>query len=536
MNLHPLDWVILAAYLVGIVAIGLWQARGAKTTDDFFLAGRKLGWFVVGNALFAANISSEQFVGQAGNAYKNGLLIGNWQWIGAITLALFGVTLVPVYVRARLTTIPEYVERRYGVGCRIAVSSVNLLVLVFVKLALTLHAGGTLLATLIGPEWYSRGLWVLGIGAGAYTIVGGLRSAAITETIQSGLLILSGVLVTTLGLVAIGGPHALVEKVGDPSAFTLIRPASDRDFPWPAFFTAGTIVSFYYWGMDMEITQRVLGARDLRNGRLGVVFAGFLKVLALFVIVLPGLIARVYLRERGVVVANMDEAYPTMIRTLLPIGVAGLCLAGLLAASMSTLDSVLCATSSLFINDFVRRWRRGVSDRALLFVGRATMVVGLLFAIGWAPRIREAPHGMFAYLVNVFIFVAPPIVACFLFGVFWRGATRAGAAWCLALGLPTGLAFVLQNGPFGENAKALVSWLPAWPQLYESLVVAGVSSTALIVASLFSRSAPAPVDPALFFHRAEGAECERDVPMWRRSTFWTVVLLSTMAVLYAIFG
>jgi solute:Na+ symporter, SSS family len=343
------------------------------------------------------------------------------------------------------------------------------------------------------------------------------------------------VLVTTLGLAAVGGPHALVEKVGDPSAFTLIRPATDPRYPWPAFFTAGTIVSFYYWGMDMEITQRVLGARDLRNGRLGVVFAGFLKILALFVIVLPGLIARVYLGERGITLGHQDEAYPTMIRTLLPAGVAGLCLAGLLAASMSTLDSVLCASSSLFINDFVRKARPRLSERGLLRLGRVAMVVALAFAIAWAPRIRASGGGMFAYLVNVFIFVAPPIVACFLFGVFWRGANRAGAAWALALGLPLGLVFVVENGPFGDAASWLAVHLPGMPPLYESLVVFAVASIALVGASL-ARPVAAPADPSLYFRRAEGEERERDVAPWRRSTFWTIVLGATMVVLYALFA
>ncbi len=535
MTLHPLDWAILIAYLAGIVALGLWRSRGARSADDFFLAGRKLGWFVVGNALFAANISSEQFVGQAGNAYANGLEVGNWQWIGAITLAIFGVTLVPVYVRARLTTIPEYVERRYGGGLRIAVSSVNLLVLVFVKLALTLHAGGTLLATLISPEWYRYGIWILGIGAGGYAILGGLRSAAITETIQSGLLILSGVLVTTFGLLAVGGPSALVEKVGEPDRFSLIRSAADADYPWPGFFLAGTIVSLYYWGMDMEITQRVLGARDLRNGRLGVVFAGFLKVLALFIIVLPGVIATVYLRERGVTLTHIDEAYPAMIRTLLPTGIAGLCLAGLLAASMSTLDSVLCASSSLFVNDFLRRARPHMHDRALLLAGRVVMVVCLGFAILWAPHIREFPRGMFEYLVNVFIFIAPPIVACFLFGVFWRGATRAGATLCLAGGMPLGFAFVLQAWGDRLLPSAVAAWMKAVPNLYESLIVAGVSAVLLVGGSLLF-GGPVPEDSSLYFRRAEGPERERDVPVWRRSTFWTVVLGLTMVVMYALFA
>jgi len=525
LALHPLDWAVLVAYFVVIIGVGVWKSRGAGS-EDYYLAGRKLHWFVIGNALFAANISSEQFVGQAGQAFAGGLLVGNWQWIGAITLALFAVLFVPVYFRARLHTIPEYLERRFSPGCRTFISVVNLAVLAFVKVALTLHAGGTIVAVLAGPEWYGRGVWILGLTAGAYTLVGGLSAAVITETIQSALLIASGAVTAVLGLHAIGGWDALVAKVGDPEAFSLIRPADHLQYPWPAFFLGGTLLSFYYWGMDMEIAQRFLGARDARHGRLGAVYAGFLKLLALFVIVLPGLVARVYLDERNVAVDHMDQAYPTMLRTLLPTGVAGLALAGLAAASMSTIDSGLCAISSLFAFDVWKKVRPASTDRQLVRVGRVAVLVGLAIGLLWAPSIRTFGGGMFLYLINAMTYVTPGIIVCFLAGVFWRGARTAGAWASLVVGVPLGVAlFVVKvrtNAPLFGVAD-----------LYVSLGLFAVSALAMLFGSLvLARGAAEPRDEALFFRASEMLAGEDTLPLWKRSGAWLAVLAAAIVALY----
>lgn len=526
-SLHPADWAVLVAYFALIIGVGLWKSRGSGS-DDYYLAGRKLHWFVIGNALFAANISSEQFVGQAGQAYATGLLVGNWQWIGAITLALFAVIFVPVYFRARLHTIPEYLERRFSPGCRTFISVVNLAVLAFVKVALTLHAGGTIVAALAGPEWYERGIWILGLTAGAYTLVGGLKAAVVTETIQSALLITSGALTAALGLHAVGGWEALVAKVNDPAAFSLIRPADDLQYPWPAFFLGGTLLSFYYWGMDMEIAQRFLGARDARHGRLGAVYAGFLKLLALFIVVLPGLIARIYLREKNVEVPHMDQAYPTMIRTLLPTGLAGLCLAGLAAASMSTIDSALCAISSLFAFDVWKKARPKSTDRQLVAVGRVAVAAGLAIGIFWAPSIRTFGGGMFLYLINAMTFVTPGIIVCFLAGVFWRGARTSGAWASLLVGVPLGVALFVVK----VRTDALLFGVA---DLYVSLGLIGISSLAMIIASLAARAPAAPRDEALFFSASGMLSGEEAIPRWRRSSTWLVLLAAAIVALYVAF-
>jgi len=519
-----LDWAALAGYFVVVIAAGLWWSRGRRKADDYYLAGRRLHWFVIGNALFAANISSEQFVGQAGRAWAEGLLVGNWQWIGAITLAVFAVLFVPVYARARLHTIPEYLERRYGPDCRVFISVANLGVLAFVKVALTLHAGGTIAAVLLGPEWYRTGIWVLGLTAGTYTLLGGLRAAVVTESIQSAMLILTGLVTAGLGLHAVGGWDALVAKVQDPAAFSLIRPADDLVFPWPAFFLGGTLVSFYYWGMDMEIAQRFLGARDARAARLGAVYAAFLKLSAMFLIVLPGLIARVYLGERGVAIGEMDEAYPAMIRTLLPTGVAGLCLAGLVAASMSTIDSSLCAISSLFAYDVWGKLRKGASDRETVRAGRIALLAGLAIGLWWAPSIQEFGEGMFQYLITSMIFISPPIVVCFLAGMFWRGAKTWGARATLFLGVPIGVAiFVFKL----ETRGALLFGIA---DLYVSLGVFAVSTVLMAAGSLLVRRPDPPRDASLFFRAAPWGE--GGLPWWRRSLFWLAILAVAIAALY----
>ncbi len=520
-----LDWGVLAAYFALVMGVGLWRSRGAaRRADDYYLAGRNLHWFVIGNALFAANISSEQFVGQAGQAFATGLLVGNWQWIGAITLAVFAIVFVPVYARARLHTIPEYLERRFSAGCRTFISVVNLVVLAFVKVALTLHAGGTIAAALAGPEWYGRGIVILGLTAGAYTLLGGLRAAVITESIQSALLIGSGAVTAALGLHAVGGWDALVEKVNDPAAFSLIRPADDLVYPWPAFFLGGTLLSFYYWGMDMEIAQRFLGARDARHGRLGAVYAAFLKLSAMFVVVLPGLIARVYLGERDIDVPHMDQAYPAMIRALLPAGLAGLCLAGLAAASMSTIDSALCAISSLFAYDVWRKVRPLATERQLVRVGRIAVGAGLAIGISWAPSIQSFGGGMFLYLINAMTFVTPGIIVCFLAGIFWRRARTAGAWASLLVGVPLGSAlFAWKIAAGGEPLFGVAD-------LYVSLGLIALCAISMVAASLASHGEAEAREEVLFFKR--GTSDESAFPRWRRSTTWLAILSAAIVALY----
>jgi len=431
VNFSPLDTTAFVGYfiLVGIVAVVV--SRREKDSADYFLAGRNLPWWLIGISLIASNISTEQLVGQAGQGVDFGLAVAAYEWMSAITLVIVARWFLPAYLANRVTTMPEYLERRFDVRSRAWLALYMMLAYTFVAMATVLYSGGLALETMFGlPLWW--GVTILAVFAGAYTAYGGLKAVVWSDLIQGTMLLLGGGLVFFLGLRAVGGWSTLMEEAGDK--FHMVLPLDHPELPWFAIFFGGLwIANLFYWGCNQFITQRALGARNLKQGRYGIVFAAYLKLLIPFIAVIPGIMAYVLYADE---ITRSDMAYPLLIAKLLPGGLTGLMLAALIAAIMSSLDSMLNSTATIFTMDlYHRHLRPDSSQRHLIFVGRSSTVVFLLLAAAWAPFLVRFER-IFSYIQEFWGLITPGVAVVFLCGLFWTKATARGAVWVMGLTLP----------------------------------------------------------------------------------------------------
>ncbi len=468
--MQALDWGIVAAYFAALAALTAWVLRRQRdTATDYFLAGRNLGWFVVGASIFASNIGSEHLVGLAGAGATSGVALAHYE-LHAWCLLVLGWVMVPFYARSRVFTMPEFLERRFSPTARLLLSMISLVAYVLTKLAVGIFAGGIVFATLLpGLSLRAGGLaldafWLGSIavvlGTGLYTVLGGMRAVAYTEALQSGVLVLGSLLLTLFGLDAVGGWAGLRAAL-DPELFDLWKPLvpeglagtwqpvlePDRiawyfnaDYPWLGMLFCAPIIGLWYWTTDQYIVQRALSARDEREARRGAIFAATLKLLPLFLFILPGMIALALARSGrlpglldGEGGALAEAAYPLLVTELLPVGVRGLVVAGLLAALMSSLAGVFNASSTLFTIDFYQRLRPRATQHRLVWVGRLATTVMVAISLLWIPVIQGS-RGLYDYLQGVQGYLAPPIFAAFFLGVF---VPRVNAAGCLA-GLAVG--------------------------------------------------------------------------------------------------
>ena len=381
MNFTPLDVAVFAGYflLVGVVAVV--ASRRERKAADYFLAGRNLPWWLIGISLIASNISTEHFVGMAGSGVDFGLAIASYEWMAAITLIIVARWFLPKFLAGRITTMPEYLERRFDVRSRSWLALYLLLAYVFVAMATVLYSGGLALQTIFEMP-LGWGIALLAVFAGAYTAYGGLKAVVWSDLIQGTILVAGGILTTALGLRAVGGWDSLMQQAGDK--FHTVLPLNHPELPWFAVFFGGLwIANIFYWGCNQFITQRVLAARDVVQGRYGMVFAAYIKMIIPFIIVVPGIIAAVLYADD---LTRSDMAYPLLLQRLLPGGLTGLMFAALLAAIMSSLDSMLNSAATIFTMDiYHRQLRPESSQRHLIAVGRWSTVAFLIIAAGWSP-------------------------------------------------------------------------------------------------------------------------------------------------------
>jgi len=436
ITLTRLDLFLIVAYFALVLAIGIRVGGGHRGADDYFLAGRNMIWPLIGISLFASNISSTTLIGLAGDAYATGIAVFNYEWMASVILVFFAIFLVPVYLGSRVYTMPEFLERRFDGRCRLYFSGLTLLGNILIDTAGALYAGGLLLK-LIFPE---AELWLIILGlslcAGAYTVLGGLRAVIITDAIQTVLILAGAVTVTWLAWERVGG-WAPVRAVTPPEMLSLVRPADDATLPWTGLLFGVPVLGFYFWCTNQFMVQRVLSARNAQHARYGLLFAAALKLPVLFIMVFPGSLARVLYPELD----NPDLVYPTLLFDLLPAGLTGLVVAGVLAALMSSIDSTLNSASTLVTMDFVRQAQPQLSSAGLMTVGRYTAFAFMLLAAAWAPFI-ESFGSLFRYLQTVLAFIAPPIVVVFLLGVLWPGMTTRAAFASLMTGLVLALAML----------------------------------------------------------------------------------------------
>ena len=539
-RIHVVDLVVIAMYFAVVLGIGYWVTRRKKfESEDYFLAGRDVGWLAVGASLFASNIGSEHLVGLAGTGAASGLAVGHFEWLATLILLLLGWLFVPFYLRSGVYTMPEFLERRYNAAARWYLTTISVIGYVLTKISVTLFAGGVVVRELTGLNLWTSAVVII-VLTGAYTVAGGLRAVIYTEVLQTFVLILGSVLLLAMGLVAVGGWDGLQARV-PADFFSMWKPADHPDFPWTGIVFGAPILGIWYWCTDQFIVQRVLAARNIDQARTGTIFAGFLKILPVFIFVLPGVIAAALYADIGG--ETSDQAFPALVTRILPIGLKGLVIAGLLAALMSSLASVFNSCSTLITWDFYRKLNPGASEGRLVAVGRIATGVLVVLGLLWIPFMKYISAQLYIYLQSVQAYIAPPIAACFLLGLFFRRLNGPGAIASLLSGFVLGavrLVLELANGPAKDGLPDGSLWatIAEINFLHYAVFLFAVCTAILVGVSLLTR-APAPEKTAGLTYervRREPVPGEPRPRAKRREVELSLVLVATLGVLWIVFA
>ena len=443
-----MDLAIIAAYFLIVFGIGFYFARRERTSSEYFLGGRRVGWFAIGASLFVSNISTEHFIGLAGSGASSGLAVGHFEWLAALILLVLGWVFVPFYMRSNVFTMPEFLERRFSRACAVYLAGISIIAYIITKIAVHLWAAAIVLERVVGWSPMAAAL-VLVVLTGVYTVAGGLSAVIYTEVVQTLVLLAGAVALTGIGLHQVHGFAGLRAAV-PPDYFHMIKPAGDAAFPWTGIFFGAPILGIWYWCTDQVIVQRVLSARDEGHAKSGAIFAGFLKLLPVFLLVVPGLIAFALYRglfqvDAAGKVINGDIAFPTLIVNLLPTGLVGMMIAALLAALMGGMASVFNSASTLVTLDFYKKLRPQASERQLVNFGRAATAVMVVLGMLWVPLIPYMSSQLYLYLQSVQAYISPPIAACFILGILWPRLNGAGALASLLTGFALGAArFIME--------------------------------------------------------------------------------------------
>ena len=431
MELTLFDLVAFVAFIAVVVGVSLYASRKEENSEDYFLAGRGLNWWLIGFSLIASNISTEHFVGMAGEGFgEAGLAIASYEWIAAITLVVVALFLLPLFLRIGICTMPEFLEHRYGAGPRALMAAYMLVAYVGVAIAAVLYAGAIGLKTIFGMDIVPA-IWLIGVLAGAYTIYGGLKAVVWSDLLQGGALLLGGAVVMIIGFSKVGGVEQFMTQNRDK--LHMVLPADHSAIPWTALLLGIWIPNFFYWGFNQFITQRTLGAKSLAQGQKGIVLAAFIKLIIPFIIIFPGIMAFQLYQDQ---ITDKDQAYAVLIKNALPAGLRGILFAALFGAVMSSLDSMLNSASTIFTMDLYKRHLNpGADTRRLLKIGRiatgALVIVGCL--IGPLPA---RFGGVFEYIQKIWGFISPGIVTVFVFGLIFRRAPSSAASAAMIIGVP----------------------------------------------------------------------------------------------------
>jgi SSS family solute:Na+ symporter len=453
-----LDWIVIALFFVALVGIIVWVMRQKQSNAaDYFLGGKDATWIAIGASIFASNIGSEHLIGLAGAGASSGMAMAHWEIQGWMILIL-GWVFVPFYTRSMVYTMPEFLERRYNPESRTILSVISLISYVLTKVAVTVYAGGLVFQQVFGIEelWGIDFFWIAAIGlviiTAIYTIVGGMKSVLYTSVLQTPILLLGSLIILVLGLKALGGWDEMmrvcsavtVNDYGDTMT-NLIRSNEDPNYPWLGALLGSAIIGFWYWCTDQFIVQRVLSGKDEKEARRGTIFGAYLKLLPVFLFLIPGMIAFA-LSNQGIEIngevfklSTPDAAFPTLVAKLLPAGVKGLIVCGILAALMSSLASLFNSSAALFTIDFYQRFKPQTPQKKLVRIGQMATVVIVILGILWIPIMRSVGDVLYNYLQDVQSVLAPGIAAAFLLGICWKRTSAKGGMWGLISGLVIGL-------------------------------------------------------------------------------------------------
>ena len=455
-GISTLDLVIIVTYLAGILVIGIYQGlknRKKKSSEGFFLAGRSLNWLMIGAALFAANISTIHMVGLVAQGYKDGLVWGNFEWMAAFLLITLGLIFAPFYFKTQISTLPEYLERRYGPYTRSFLAFIALMSALFGHIGVSIYAGAVVFENFFGIGMMTSILVISGATL-AYTVLGGLKAVVITETIQTVILVLGAILMTVLSITALGdhGIHSMVELKAalKPQQLSMIHTNASSPLPVWAVLLGYPVLGLYYWCADQTIVQKVLGAKSLEDAKKGPIFAGFIKILPVFMMVLPGTLAYALFGDS---ITDPNDTLPVIITELLPIGLKGILAATLMAALMSTIAAGLNSSGTLVSIDIVKRLFPATPDKVILRIGRITILVVMVSAVLWSPLIGQF-KSIFEAVNSLLAVLSPPISAVLILGVFWRRGNQKGALISMISGFVLGvIVFLLDFAPLSGSMR-----------------------------------------------------------------------------------
>ena len=590
MGLQTLDWITLSAYFAVILCVAWWVIRKRKdTAADYFLADRNLSWWIVGASIFASNIGSEHIVGLAGSGATDGVAMAHYE-LHAWCLLVLAWVFVPFYARSLVFTMPEFLERRFSVHSRYVLAIVSLISYIVTKMAVGIFAGGVVFSTLLPEVHLSLGgialnsFWIgsvlVIVLTGIYTMLGGMKAVAYNDAIQTVILVLGSLILTAYGLVKLGGLGPLRELCGS-DMFNLWKPLVPAGvdgtwapvivknavgavvkkawyfngyFPWLGMLFCAPIIGLWYWCTDQYIVQRALGAPDQRTARRGSIFAGVLKLLPVYLFIVPGLIAfalaksgkvpglEVMMGADGTAIARESQAaFPLLVKYLLPVGLRGLVVAGLLSALMSSLAGAFNASSTLFTIDLYQKWKPKATQHQMVRTGRFVTGVMVFIALLWIPVIQGA-HGLYFYLQSVQGYLAPPIFVVFFFGVFWKRLNAKGCLWALITGLAMGLFRMLVDTPvalglfgYADAAKTVAKGYAEGSFLwiinniyfqYFSVVITIISIAVMVIVSYMTKEPDYERIKSLTF----GTRTAEDRRQIRLSWDWRDVLASAFVL------
>ncbi len=540
IDINNYDLAIIIGYLVGIVTLGCWAGirmrRRGSGGKAFFLAGGTLKWPIIGLALFSTNISTIHLVSQAEVGYKHGLAYGNFEWMAAFTLIALALFFAPFYIRSKVTTLPDFLEKRYNSACRNWLAVLSIVSAIFIHIGFSLYTGALVLHGMFGFNIMTS-IIAVSVLTGLYTIIGGLMAVVVTESIQTIILLAGAICITIIGYVKVGGWAGITAQI-EPVQLTVLRSAEELPvLPWYSVFLGYPIIGLWYWCADQTIVQRVLGAKDENHARIGPLFAGFIKILPMFIFILPGTICLALIRKGAIPAIASGETkdtYSHLIKEILPTGLKGMVAAALLAALMGTVSGALNSIATLFSYDIYKPLRPNTSEKQLVIIGRIVTFVGMVLAILWSPYIARF-ETIYQGTIDLICAISPPITAVFIIGIFWRRASSVGAMATLYAGSVLGLLVFLLD--WYKDKPFLAFWknlgIPSMMSTFYLFVICAV------ILVLVSRWKP------------EVLTAEKEKLVWKhwweplKSVGWkgignykvlSGVLFGVMVLLYIIFG
>ncbi len=556
-----LDWIVIGVFCCALVGVVIYVvSQKNDNSADYFLGGRDATWIAIGASIFASNIGSEHLIGLAGAGASSGMAMAHWEIQGWMILIL-GWVFVPFYTRSMVYTMPEFLERRYNKESRTILSVISLISYVLTKVAVTVYAGGLVFQQVFGIKelWGIDFFWIAAIGlvliTALYTIFGGMKSVLYTSVLQTPILLLGSLIILVLGLRAVGGWDQVlaicgaqpVNEYGDRMT-DLMRNLGDRDYPWLGALVGSAVIGFWYWCTDQYIVQRVLSGKDEREARRGTIFGAYLKLLPVFIFLIPGMIAYALNAKMGGGflpvdsngVAMSDAAFPTLVAKLLPAGVKGLVVCGILAALMSSLASLFNSSSMLFTIDFYKRLRPETPEKRLVRIGQVATVIIVILGILWIPIMRSVGNVLYNYLQDVQSVLAPGIASAFLLGICWKRATAKGGMWGLISGIAIGLTRLGAKVYYSNAGDVPDSWFKAvfydFNWLYFCGVMLIVCCLVVIVVSLCTAAPSEEKIRGLVFGTSTPEQRAATRASWTRwDVVNSVIIVAITVAFYAYF-